>query len=118
MTARLHPDQLTRRRQLKPRETRQATLPMTDAHALLEARNGGATIGGLARLYGTTWNVVSRAITMAELAAAPVVVLPARPIVGQCFGCTCNSHDCDFEIEPLTSRLIRKPGTCRGGSGR
>jgi hypothetical protein len=35
------------------------------------------------------------------------------PVAGECFGCDCLSHDYDFEIEPMTSRLIRKPDTCR-----
>lgn len=35
------------------------------------------------------------------------------PVTGECINCDCHSLDDDFEIEPLTSRLLRKPGTCR-----
>ena len=43
----------------------------------------------------------------------PVDTSDHPPVAGECVGCTCLTHDHDFEIEPLTARLVRKPGTCR-----
>lgn len=77
-------------------------------------RMAGMAVAALAREYQTTWNVISKAVARIALKEEESARQRSKPLVrGECVGCTCRSLDSDFEIEPLTSALMRKPGTCR-----
>ena len=83
----------------------------------LEAVEAGVPMSTLARANSTTWNRVSAAVTTAKLQRAALLAVPRPTLRGECVACTCHTRPDDFEVEPLTSLLVRKPGTCRRGMG-
>ena len=87
------------------------TPPLNDRE-ILAKRRAGATVSALSREYGVSWNRISAAVAAASL-ETETMVGPSVRIPGQCHDCRCHSHAHDFEIQPLTAALIRKPGTCR-----